>query len=130
MLKDMGWYDQIQGNHRTFIDLSDSIRSLDSTADCMSNITSANSDGVSANTSFRYSGRFYFVFQQGYFSTIQEWETYLDNNDVYAYYPLQTPIEETIDLPTISTIKGDTTITADSTIGPTGITIDYWKRNY
>lgn len=58
---------------------------------------------------------------------ISELKTWLTQNTVYIYYPLNTAIEETILLPNIPTIKGTTIFEIDTEIQPSKIEVEYLR---
>lgn len=60
--------------------------------------------------------------------TSAELKTWLNENEFKIIYPLETPIEEAIDIPTIETIKGTNVFGIETTIKPSSLIIDYWKQ--
>lgn len=60
-------------------------------------------------------------------TTVEEFKEWLSNNKPSIYYPLATPIEETIDLPEISTFKGKSTLEIITEISPSNTEISYYK---
>lgn len=61
--------------------------------------------------------------------TTSEFEQWLSNNNTMILYPLETPTEETIELPTIPTHKGTNIITVDTDIKPSKMEMVYYKLN-
>ena len=57
-------------------------------------------------------------------TTLREW---LSQNNLLAYCVRNTPAEEQIDLPQITTNKGTTVIDIDTTIQPNNVEIEYYK---
>lgn len=58
-------------------------------------------------------------------TTVEEFKEWLVNNKPSIYYPIATPIEETIELPNIPTIKGTTILSVDTTIQPSNLEVVY-----
>jgi len=57
--------------------------------------------------------------------TVEEWKEYLKSNLLKVYYILETPIEETIELPMIPLFKGTMVVEIDTKIKPSKIDIRY-----
>lgn len=57
--------------------------------------------------------------------TLNEFKTWLASANAKLTYPLETPIEETIELPNIPTIKGTTIIEVDTNIQPSNMEVTY-----
>lgn len=57
--------------------------------------------------------------------SIDEWKEYLKANNIEAHYILNKPVEETIELPNIPTIKGTTIIEVDTEIQPSYMEVVY-----
>lgn len=57
-------------------------------------------------------------------------KTWLENlnKPFIVYYILAEPTEETIELPTISTFKGTSIVSADTTIQPSNVEIEYYSN--
>lgn len=61
-----------------------------------------------------------------YFNLTQtEWITNYTNLTIVIDYVLSTPIEQSIDIPTISTLNGTTIIEVEGSIGASNITVEY-----
>ncbi len=58
-------------------------------------------------------------------TTLDEWKQFLDNNELVLDYILETPIEETIELPNIPTLKGTTILSVDTEIQTTFMEVIY-----
>ena len=67
-------------------------------------------------------------FAQDFALTRSEWESWLNSNNIIVYYPTATPIEETIELPTIETFDGITIFDIETTIEPSEVKVNYWKQ--
>lgn len=66
------------------------------------------------------------------YSNASDFKTYLqtlysNGNPVKIYFPLATPTEETIDLPSIPTFKNTNTLEVGTTIEPSNIEVQYYK---
>ena len=57
--------------------------------------------------------------------TLESFKTWLSQNKPSIYYPIATPIEETIELPNIPTTKGITILDVETEIQPSNIEITY-----
>ena len=62
------------------------------------------------------------------YTTLEDLKTFFNNNDVYIDYILITPIEETIELPSIATSKGTNIFDIETSIKPSNVEIEYWKQ--
>ena len=62
-------------------------------------------------------------------TTLDEWKEWLDNNELILDVILETPTEETIELPNIPTIKGTTIIEVDTEIQPSNAEVIYKGKN-
>ena len=63
------------------------------------------------------------------FENVDELKEWLDEHaDMVAYYPLATPVEETIELPNIPTHKGTTILSVDTTIQPSNAEVIYMGK--
>lgn len=67
------------------------------------------------------------------YTDLESFKEYLLNQynagtPIKVYFPLETPIEETIDIPEISTSKGTNKFTSETTIEPSELKITYWKQ--
>lgn len=60
-------------------------------------------------------------------TTLTNFNTWLSNNDSDIYYVMLNPEEETIDLPQISTLKGNATLEIDTEISPSNTEVIYYK---
>lgn len=101
-------------------------------SECLCNIFKFDSakDGIT-NTKPYISGnanQWVFAFNVGIASTLEELKTFLNNTNMEVIYKLSTPIEETIDIPEISTSKGTNIFSTETTIQPSEIKINYWKQ--
>lgn len=59
------------------------------------------------------------------YTSMAIWKKWLSENNMTVYYQLQTPTEESIDLPDIPTLKHTNIITTDTTINPSNMEIVY-----
>ena len=62
------------------------------------------------------------------YTTVDELKEYLKENPITVHYILKTPTEETIELPTIETFKGVTTIDVQTDLKPSETTVEYWRQ--
>ena len=53
--------------------------------------------------------------------TVEEFKNWIDNNPTWVYYVLETPTEETVDLPSIETLNGTSTLSINTEVGPSNI---------
>lgn len=61
--------------------------------------------------------------------TIDEFNTWVDENNIHYYAVLETPTEETIELPDIPTLKGMTVLSVDTEILPSNMEVTYKGKN-
>lgn len=61
------------------------------------------------------------------YDTLEKWQEYVNNNECYLMFAI-ADIEETIEIPEISTIKGLNSFSAETTIEPSEIRVNYWKQ--
>lgn len=59
---------------------------------------------------------------------VDGFKEFLANNNLEVVYPLETSIEESIDIPTFETFDGTTIVDIDTEIQPSGMNITYWKQ--
>lgn len=62
-------------------------------------------------------------------STVSEFSTYADNNNLEYYYPLATPTEEVIQLPPIETFEGIDVFDIETKIKPSKVKITYYSKD-
>ena len=58
-------------------------------------------------------------------TTLDEWKEFLNNNDFVLGFILETPTEETIELPNIPTLKGTTILSIDTITQPSNMEVIY-----
>ena len=58
-------------------------------------------------------------------TSVESAKEWLNDNPIDCYYPVETPIEETIELPNIPTHKGTTVIEVDTSILPSNMEVTY-----
>ena len=69
----------------------------------------------------------YFSLPETIVTTTDEVKTWLDNNETYFVYPKETPTEEKIELPEISTINGSNNISIGASVNPSKMEVIYGK---
>ncbi len=59
------------------------------------------------------------------YTDVDSFKNWLSTIDIYMIYPLATPVEETIELPNIPTIKGTTILEVDGKVQPSNMEVTY-----
>lgn len=78
-------------------------------------------EGICINSSANLIG----FYDSIYANNLETFKTFLDNNEIKIYYQLATPIEERIDLPTISAYEDYTKIEVLTELDPSKIEVEY-----
>ena len=81
-----------------------------------------NKEGIFTNSNTTFFIAFFDI------KTLADAKQFVTDNYVYANYILETPTEQTIELPNIPTIKGTTIIEVDTNILPSNMEIKYYGK--
>ena len=72
--------------------------------------------------------RFFIRIKKAIASTIEEFKTYLQKNNLNIYYPLKTPIEEELELPNITLFENSNNIFIETKISPNNLELEYRSK--
>lgn len=62
------------------------------------------------------------------FTTLEQMNSWLSENETWIYWATKTPTEEHIELPNLPTFKGTNIISADTTVQPSNAEIEYYSN--